>query len=135
MTSGRSIALVFLCTLLTSLAQILYKLGVSHIPSPLPVIGIAFVLSLWPIWLGLCLYGVGAIVLILALRGGDLSVLYPIIATGYVWVALMSWLFYDDPVGIWGWLGIALILLGVSYIGIGSRPSSAVADLPPGGGP
>ena len=59
--------------------------------------------------------------LILALRNGQLSVLYPIIALTYVWVTILSPLFFDDLINGFKVAGVALIVLGVSFIGLGSR--------------
>lgn len=111
-----AIALVLVCTFLTATAQILYKFGVNNLS-----------LTLWGLLTnyylitGLLLYGVGALVLVFSLKGGDLSVLYPIIATGYVWVSILSIRFLGEVMNFWKWGGIAAILLGVSFIGLGSR--------------
>jgi len=68
---------------------------------------------------GFLLYGVSAVPFILALRGGDLSILYPIVATTYVWIAIFSIKFLGEKMNKWRWLGIALIMLGVALIGLG----------------
>jgi len=55
-----------------------------------------------------------------ALRGGELSVLYPLVALVYVWVSLLSVRFLGEKMNPMKWLGIALILLGVTLIGLGA---------------
>ena len=58
---------------------------------------------------------------VLALRGGQLSVLYPIIALTYVWVTILSPMFFKDDINASKIIGLALIIAGVSFIGAGSR--------------
>ncbi len=68
------------------------------------------------------MYGIGALVMIVALKRGELSVLYPIIALSYVWVALAAHYFISgDSMNFIKWAGIGSIVLGVSFIGIGSQ--------------
>lgn len=105
------VALAACCALMGSLAQLLFKLGSSSVH-----------LNLWT-WItnfrvlgGMTLYGISAILFIVALKHGNLSVLYPVIATSYVWVAIISFKVLDEPLSIAKWLGIALILGGVMLI-------------------
>jgi uncharacterized membrane protein len=69
---------------------------------------------------GVGLYAVGTILFIPALKGGDLSVLYPFVALSYVWISLLSVKFLGEKMNMTKWIGIALIIGGVSFIGIGS---------------
>ncbi len=69
---------------------------------------------------GAILYGTSALFYIVALRGGELSVLYPVVATGYIVVCFLSVKFLHEKMNREKWLGIALIILGVSFIGLGS---------------
>ena len=59
--------------------------------------------------------------LVLALRDGQLSVLYPIIALTYVWVTVLSPMFFNDIINVYKVVGVGLIVVGVSFIGLGSR--------------
>ena len=59
--------------------------------------------------------------LVLALRDGQLSVLYPIIALTYVWVTILSPMFFNDIINAYKIIGVGLIVVGVSFIGLGSR--------------
>lgn len=69
---------------------------------------------------GVLLYGVATIIFIPALKHGELSVLYPFVATTYVWVCLFSMKFLKERMNVWKWLGIISIIIGVSFIGLGS---------------
>lgn len=70
---------------------------------------------------GIFLYGLSSIIFIPALRGGDLSVLYPIVSVNYIWVSLLSVKFLGEKMNKLKWLGIFLIIVGVSLIGLASR--------------
>lgn len=70
--------------------------------------------------LGLGSYGIGTILFIPALKGGDLSVLYPFVALTYIWVSLLSVKYLGEKMTRKKWLGVFLIILGVASIGIGS---------------
>ena len=54
-------------------------------------------------------------------RLGELTVLYPLVSMSYVWTLLWSRLFFKEPFTRHKFLGIFLILAGVSFIGIGNR--------------
>lgn len=69
---------------------------------------------------GVALYGVGTVLFIPALKGGDLSVLYPFVSLNYIWVSLLSVKFLGEKMNRLKWLGVTLIILGVSFIGLGS---------------
>lgn len=67
---------------------------------------------------GLSLYGIATIIFIPALKGGELSVLYPFVALSYVWVSLLSVKFLKERMNMQKWIGISLVILGVSLIGL-----------------
>ena len=70
---------------------------------------------------GVGLYTLGTLLFIPALKGGDLSVLYPFVALTYIWVSLLSVKFLGEKMNAIKWLGVILIIIGVSFIGIGSN--------------
>ncbi len=115
-TEPWAIFLVVICTFITASAQLFYKFGVNTFGSD--IYSVIFNLN---IWIGLCLYGVGAVMLVAALKYGELSILYPIIALGFVWVNLLSLRFLGESIGLIQWAGIVFIMFGVSFIGFGSR--------------
>jgi len=69
---------------------------------------------------GVALYVVGTLLFIPALKGGDLSILYPFVSLTYIWISLLSIKFLGEKMNVWKWSGIGCIILGVSFIGIGS---------------
>jgi multidrug transporter EmrE-like cation transporter len=112
----RSIFLVFACTILGTLAQLLMKSGMEHFrPEPLAL------LTNLPLIAGYALYGINTVMLVLALREGELSVLYPIIALTYVWVTLVSYVRLHEPPNVYKNVGVTAIMAGVIVIGRGSK--------------
>lgn len=72
------------------------------------------------LWLGLGLFGCATIVYIIALRQAELSVLYPLVSTTYIWATLFSVKFLGEKMNPWKWAGLTGIIFGVVLIGIGS---------------
>lgn len=107
---------VLFTTLLTSSAQILWKIGSAALKPD-----IISILTNYYIIAGLLLYIVGGILIIISLRGGEVSVLYPIIATSYVWVSFLSIKFLGEKISVFKFIGIAAIIAGIISIGYGSK--------------
>ena len=107
-----AILLVAFSTLLTSSAQIFYKKGALKLP---------IIFSNWELLAGMILYGIAAVMLIYALKSGDLNVLYPIVATSFIWVTILSYAIFHESLSHYKILGVASILAGISIIGIGSK--------------
>ena len=108
--------LVLFTTLLTSSAQILWKKGSATLT--FDIVGI---LTNYYIIGGVLLYIVGGTLLILSFRGGEVSVLYPIIATSYIWVSFLSIYFLGETMNYLKWAGIISIITGIAFIGFGSK--------------
>lgn len=114
---GRAVPLVLLSTVFASFGQILVKMGANRL-----VLSPVKLLLNYPLYIGYGLYLVGAGLLIASLKYGDLSVLYPIYALNFIWVSVLSPVFFDsDSMNAVKWLGVFLVVLGVSIIGYGSR--------------
>jgi drug/metabolite transporter (DMT)-like permease len=71
--------------------------------------------------LGIFLYALAAFLNIASLKGGELSVLFPVFATNYIWVSLLSAYALNEPMNVWKWLGVLGIVLGISLIGYGTE--------------
>lgn len=117
-----SILLVLFTTLLTSSAQILWKIGSKNL-----TFDILSILSNYYLIGGILLYVVGGILIIVSFRGGEVSVLYPIIATSYIWVSILSVIFLGEAMNIFKWMGVMTIIAGIAFIGYGSRNSAPEA--------
>ena len=125
-TKPRAILFVLLCTIATAFGQIFLKIGSGTNFSSIIDILLTFDLynplikPFYALFFGLFLYGIGASLLILALRYGELSVVYPIFATNYIWVTLLSASFFGEQIHIFKIIGIFAIVAGISLIGLGS---------------
>ncbi len=115
-TKAWAIVLMVLTTALTSTAQIFYKIGAEKLS--FDIFSIIFNVHLIA---GLSLYAVGSVLMITAFKGGELSVLYPIIATSYIWVGLLSLILFNESLNTLRWLGIFTIFFGIVLIGLGSK--------------
>ena len=69
------------------------------------------------LWIGYSLYGVSTMLLVLALRKGQLSVLYPVISLTYVWVVILSMYVFKESMNMWKALGLTVIVAGVGMLG------------------
>jgi len=116
------------CTIFASAAQILLKMGVHAMPhvdptsfSSLLNLAISLAGNL-PLVIGFTLHGCNALLLIFALKSGELSILWPVYSLSYVWVALLSAWFFGDRINAWKVGGIVLIILGVAVLGRANQP-------------
>lgn len=86
-----------------------------------------FKLEVWPIVTnfpliaGYACYGLFTLLLVIALREGELSMLYPIISLGYVWVTVLSYFIFKDTVNGFKLIGIVSIMVGVGVLGQGAK--------------
>lgn len=77
------------------------------------------------LFFGYAFYGLSAVLLVLALRHGELSMLYPLIALNYVWVTVLSVIFFHDSVTVLKVAGILVIVTGVAIMGRGAESKPA----------
>lgn len=114
----QSIGLVFLCTVFGCAAQYLIKTSANAMTE----ITVPGLLTNLPLWAGLALYGISTGLLILALRDGELSLLYPVISLTYVWVTVISVLVFHESLNPFKVAGVVIICLGVALLGVGKKP-------------
>ncbi len=108
-TKSWAIGLVLIATFLITIAQICWKFAANSnniITNPY-------------LWFGFITYALTAILLIIALKHGELSVLSPLNSTSFIWVNLASAYFFLETITTLKWTGIIFILLGVSLIATG----------------
>jgi drug/metabolite transporter (DMT)-like permease len=100
------------------------KTGARNLPSVGPAALIAnplILLTNLALLGGLSCYGIFTVLLVLALRDGELSVIYPVISLTYVWVAFLSMIFFHESMNVYKGCGIAIIVLGVTVLGRGGK--------------
>lgn len=117
LTRRKNIWLVFGCTVVGAAAQVLIKNGANSLSQG----------SLWEmvtnlaLLAGYSLYGISTLLLVLALKEGELSILYPVISLTYVWVTLLSVVFFREVLTPLKLLGVAVIVIGVGVLGRNGR--------------
>jgi multidrug transporter EmrE-like cation transporter len=52
---------------------------------------------------------------------GELSVLYPMVSLGYIFTLIWSRIFFKEPLTRVKFFGLFLIVLGVFFVGLGSK--------------
>ncbi|HEV3198175.1 MAG TPA: EamA family transporter [Bryobacteraceae bacterium] len=116
MTPGllRSMLLVFTASIIGSFGAVFLKLGAHKLTKSL------FSFFNLNLAFGVALFLGSSVFYALGIRGGQLSVLYPMVSLGYIWTLLWSRLFFKEPFTRQKFLGLGLILLGVFFVGLGS---------------
>jgi multidrug transporter EmrE-like cation transporter len=105
--------LVALSTVVIAVAQVFLKKGAGLIAGTVRSI----IFNPWII-LGFIMYGFATLLLISALKYGNLSTLYPIVGLGYVWVCLFSFFLFKEIITFLDILGIVSIIFGVAMLGV-----------------
>lgn len=117
----QAVFIVLACTLMVGAAQVLIKLGANRLGDAGLMGTLIGILTIPQLFAGYFLYGIFAVLLIHALRHGELSILYPLIALGYVWVSILSVLVFHETMNGMKITGVAIIIAGVAVLGWGSR--------------
>jgi drug/metabolite transporter (DMT)-like permease len=120
----RSLILVALQTILGAAAQILIKKGAD--PSIQGMVAtIVRIFTNLELFIGYALLGLSSVLLVLALRKGQLSMLQPVIALTFVWVAILSVFIFHETLSPMRIAGIATVVLGVGLLGFGDAGTPA----------
>lgn len=114
-TPVSSILLVLLASFIGSFGAVFLKLGSRHLSR-----GILGALN-WELAAGIALFLGSSVPFIIALRHGELSVLYPMVSLSYVWAMVWSRLLFKEVVTRAKIGALALILAGIVCIGVGGR--------------
>lgn len=109
----RLVLMMSFSTLICAAAQILMKIGMTRVIHLDPI---ALATNL-PLVAGYALYGVFCVMMILSLRQGELSVIYPIISLAYIWVTVCSYFIFHDTLNLLKAIGIFSVILGVAMLG------------------
>lgn len=110
--------MVAFATVVCAAAQILMKMGADYARLHPGLLGLV---SDIPLVSGYALYAFMTVLIVVAFKDGELSVLYPIISLSYVWVTALSYFVFHDSINTWKMVGLGFILAGVAVIGRGSK--------------
>lgn len=105
------ILLTALSAFVGSIGQLEFKRGADNLQWDFKLL-----LTNYHLIIGVVVYAISTILYIYALNKEQLSILYPIIATSYIWTSIFSKIFLKEPVGLTSWVGVFFILLGVTLI-------------------
>ena len=75
----------------------------------------------WRLAVGVAAYLLSAIFFLIGVRQGELSILYPLVAFGYVWTMFWSRLFFGEPLTRTKFLALGMILGGIALLGLGNQ--------------
>ncbi len=109
-----SMLLVFAASVVGSFGAVFLKFGSATVGGSL----LTFVNR--NVIIGVILYLGSSVFYGLALRGGEVSVLYPMVSLGYIWTMVWSRIFFKESFTRQKLVGLALVLLGVVFVGLGS---------------
>ena len=115
----KSFWLVFSCTLIGAAAQMFIKTGAATLSRPGFLGAILGMLTNPLLFTGYALYGLNTVLLAVALRESELSLVYPVIALTYVWVSILSVVVLHETMNAFKAVGILVIVAGVAILGRG----------------
>ena len=71
---------------------------------------------------GLACYALSVVIWVVALSRVDVSIAYPMLSVGYVVNALLAIWLFGEVVSMQRWLGIGVILIGVTLVARSGAP-------------
>ncbi len=110
----KSMLLVFVASVVGSFGAVFLKLGAARLDGSVR----SFVNSRLALGVGLFLGS--SVFYAMGIKGGQLSVLYPMVSLGYIWTLLWSRIFFNEALTREKFMGLGLILAGVFLVGLGS---------------
>jgi drug/metabolite transporter (DMT)-like permease len=109
-----SLSFVFAATIVGSFGAVFLKLGAVRTDGSL----LSFANSRLAI--GIALYLGSSVFYAFGIKGAQLSVVYPMVSLSNVWTLIWSRWFFQEPLNRQKFFGLALILAGVCFVGMGS---------------
>ena len=103
------ISIMCMAAVCTSLGQLLWKLSSKSENTLLLFIA------------GYALYGIGAILMIIAFKFGDLSILHPMLSVGFILAIVWGRIILEEPITLQKLAGITTIIVGIIFLGLGSK--------------
>jgi multidrug transporter EmrE-like cation transporter len=114
--------LVLFCTFVNAASQVFIKKGTVSLGAHPSIVETAIGILTHPmLFTGYALLGTSTVLFVLALRRGELSLLYPVLTLGYVWVTILSVVIFQDSMNVFKIAGVAVIISGVAVLGRASN--------------
>jgi drug/metabolite transporter (DMT)-like permease len=117
MTKFADVCLVIFCTIVTSLGQLFWKIGAKSLP---------VIFTNWPLLIGFSFHIVAAFILIHSFKTGEVSVLFPMYATNYVWVSILAHYYLGESLNSLKIYGMIVIIFGVIVLSKGAHKHTQV---------
>jgi multidrug transporter EmrE-like cation transporter len=108
--------LVLLASFIGSLGAVLLKAGAGRLHRNISSLVFNYHLAF-----GVALYIGSSYFFVLGVREGELTVLYPLVAVGYIWTLVWSRLFFGEPFTRYKFIGLGMICCGIVLLFAGSR--------------
>ena len=102
----KGVILIILAAVCVAVGQYLWKLSASQFY--LAIIGFVF-------------YAIGALLMIVAFRFGELSILHPMLSVSYVLGIIVGYFALSEPITATKIGGVAVIFLGMVFLGLASK--------------
>lgn len=115
-TPVSSMLLVLLASFIGSFGAVFLKSGAERLHRQLKSL-----LFNWRLAAGVAFFLLSSFFFVLGIRRGELTVLYPMVALGYIWTLFWSRLFFGEPFSRNKFLGIGLILAGIILLNLGNK--------------
>lgn len=111
--------LIMLNTSILVAGQFLWKFGMMKKEHDFTsILGILKILFSPYIFSGLVMYGFATIIWLFILSKVQLSIAYPLQSFAYFFTIIGAYFIFGEPITMWKIIGVLLIMLGVSIIGI-----------------
>ena len=111
-----SILLVLLGAFIGSLGAVFLKSGAGRLHWHITTL-----IFNWRLAAGVLAFLVSSFFFVAGVKNGELTILYPMASFGYIWTLLWSRLFFGERFTRNKFVGIAMILVGITCLGLGSR--------------
>jgi drug/metabolite transporter (DMT)-like permease len=105
------IVLTAVAAFMGAIGQLEFKRGANNLQWDLKAL-----LTNHDLIIAVTVYALSTLLYVYSLSKGNLSILYPIIATSYIWTMIFSNVFLKETVTLTSWAGVFFILLGVALI-------------------
>lgn len=115
-TPVSSMAWVFGAGFVGSFGAVLLKAGAGRLELNLRALA-----ANWRLAAGAVIYMSSFILFTQGMRHGEVSLLYPLVALGYLWTVLWSKVFFGEPLTWAKFVGLALIITGITVLFLGNR--------------
>jgi multidrug transporter EmrE-like cation transporter len=115
-TPVHSLLLVMLASFIGSFGAVFLKSGAAQLHRSLVTL-----VSNWRLALGVAFFLLSSYFFVLAMREGELSVLYPLNSFTYAWTMIWSRIFFGEPITRRKVSGLCLIGAGITVLFLGTR--------------